>query len=436
MENSNTTTLAIVLIVGLVIGGGIGYFAAPSGTGETVTETITVEVNPLEGKHIQIGFITSQASNLEYEVPTTEQITSADINAYAETLGLDVDFEWLVDSADAQAAIHLEKVQGFKAMDVNIFIGGFWSSQAQAALSYVNDNNMLMISSSSTSPLLALPNDNLLRTCPTDVVQAPAIGEMLTTWGVEAVLVVHRGDSWADGIWNILEGELAGRGIPVIERVRYATESPEFSAYLSTMNDLMGDAIAEYGAEKCAILGMMFNEQAVMYTQTPDYPNLREVIWFGTETTGRNQRVLDDAGGSQTELRCFSSLMTPAKIDKWQSFETRFNTLTSRIAGFYDAAQYDAMWLQAITILEVGGPDALTVRDLYPQTANNWWGISGWCSLDENGDRKAQIFDIWGYTDKDPNGFQSWGQYNGRDIEVTWYDDLLAADGLVRPSTQ
>jgi len=136
----------------------------------------------------------------------------------------DVDVEFLTDTADGQAAIHLEKVQSFKAMDVTVFIGGGWSSQAQAALSYVNDNDMLMISSSSTSPLLAIPNDRLFRTCPTDYVQGPAIANMWRSWGVEAILIVQRGDSWADGIYNVLLPELEIAGIEVVDRVRYAAE--------------------------------------------------------------------------------------------------------------------------------------------------------------------------------------------------------------------
>jgi len=54
-----------------------------------------------------------------------------DYNAYAAMLGYDVDFEFLIDDAQAQAAVHLEKVQGFKSIDVNVFIGGGYSSQAQ-----------------------------------------------------------------------------------------------------------------------------------------------------------------------------------------------------------------------------------------------------------------------------------------------------------------
>jgi branched-chain amino acid transport system substrate-binding protein len=433
MENSNTTMLAVVLIVGLVIGGGIGYFAAPSKT-STETETITVEVNPLKDQTIQLGFIASQASNLEYTKPYVEQITEVDINGYCDKLDYGVQFEWLIDSADAQAAVHLEKVQSFKSMDVNVFVGGMWSSQAQAALSYVNENDMLMISPSSTSPLLREKDDRLMRICPTDLVQAPAIGEMLATWGIDAVLVMQRGDSWADGIYNVLGPELEKRNIVELERVRFAAEVTEFSSYLATMDNILGNAIEMYGAEHVGVLTMVFDELAVIDTQTVDYPNTRAIIWFGTESSGRNNRVMDDAGGTQIDLRHFSSLMSPATVWKWVSFSDRFDSLTGRISGFYDASEYDSAWIQALSILEAGSYDATPVAKVFPTVASNYYGATGWCDLDENDDRKPTFFDIWGYTDDGLT--QSWGIYSGLDIEVSWNDALLAEAGLVRPSTQ
>ncbi|MBN2336659.1 ABC transporter substrate-binding protein [Candidatus Bathyarchaeota archaeon] len=294
---------------------------------------MTVEKHPLDGKTVRIGYISSTTSALETTVPLVEEIIQADINEYAAKLGYGTQFEWLVDTADSQAAVHLEKAQGFKSMDVNIFQGGPWSSMAQASLGYVNDNDMLMMSSSSTSPLLAIADDRLYRTCPTDFVQAPAIGEMLESWGIEAVLILQRGDSWADGIYNILENELIGRGIPIIEKVRYAAEVTEFSSYLQTMDDKLGAAIAQYGADRVAVQTMAFDELVVIVTQTPDYPNTRKVIWMGTESSGRNQRMLDDAGGAQTQLRGFSSLMTPAKSWKWESLVDRYWGLTSTQAS-------------------------------------------------------------------------------------------------------
>ena len=148
------TLVAAVLIVGLVVGAGVGYYMAPSGDGgDGEVTTVTVEVNPLAGKTIQIPNIIASTAGMETAVPQYEDLTAPHINEYFSTMGYDVDVEFLLDTADGQAAIHLEKVQSFKAMDLSVFQGGGWSSQAQAALGYVNDNDMLMISSSSTFSL-------------------------------------------------------------------------------------------------------------------------------------------------------------------------------------------------------------------------------------------------------------------------------------------
>jgi len=433
MENTNMTIVAAVLVVGLLVGAGVGYYMAPADAGEGAdgVTTVTVTKNPLDGKTIQIGNIVSSTAGLETAVPQYEEIVAKDVNELLAKLNYDTELEFLIDTADGQAAIHLEKVQSFKAMDVSIFIGGGWSSQAQAALSYVNDNDMLMISSSSTSPLLAIENDRLFRTCPTDLVQAPAIAEMWSSWGAEAILILQRGDSWADGIYNVLIPELEARGIEVIERVRYAAEVTEFSSYLATMDNLLGDAIEEYGAERVGIQTMYFDEGVVLVSQTGDYPNTRSVIWMGTEDSGRSQRMRDDGAGMQIALRGFSSLMTPAKSWKWIELEEAYYGLVQQTASFYTATGYDAGWALALSVLEAGSVDANDVAPLWPNVPRNYFGASGWVDLDENGDRKPGIFDIWGFTDD--GGFTDWGQYNGIEIKVTWDDAKLAAAGMVRP---
>jgi branched-chain amino acid transport system substrate-binding protein len=434
MENTNMTLVAAVLIVGLVVGAGVGYYMAPSGDGgDGETQTITVEVNPLDGKTIQIGNIQASTAGMEQAVPQYEDLTAPHINEYLDKLGYDTSVEFLMDTADGQAAIHLEKVQSFKSMDITIFQGGGWSSQAQAALGYVNDNDMLMISSSSTSPLLAISNDRLFRTCPTDLVQAPAISNMWESWGADAILIFQRGDSWADGIYNVLIPELEKKGIVVIERVRYAAEVTEFSSYLATMDDLLGEAIEEYGAERVGVQTMMFAEGVVIDTQTVDYPNTRAVIWMGTEDHGRNQRYIDDAAGTHTELRHFSSLMTPAKSWKWEKLDTEYTALTSQRASFYTATGYDAAWCIALSVIDAGSLDANDVAPLWPDIGRTFFGASGWVDLDDNGDRKPGIFDIWGFSDIYPEGFTTWGQYNGIELSVNWDDAKLAEHGIVRP---
>ncbi len=428
------TLVAAVLVVGLLVGAGVGYYMAPAGDGgDGETITVTVEKNPLEGKTIQIGNVVASTAGLETAVPQYEDLIAVDINDYFAKLNYDIDLEFLIDTADAQAAIHLEKVQSFKAMDLSVFLGGGWSSQAQAALSYVNDNDMLMISSSSTSPLLAIPNDRLCRTCPTDFVQGPAISNMWKSWGVDAILLFQRGDSWADGIYNVLIPELEKVDIAVIERVRYAAEVTEFSSYLSTMDDLLEDAIAEYGADRVGVQTISFAEQVVMMSQTVDYPNVRACIFMGTESSGRDQRMIDDAGGLQNEIGGFSSLMTPAKSWKWVHLDDAYFDLVAQPASFYTATDHDAAWCIALSTIEAGSIDANDVAPLWPTVPRNYFGASGWVDLDENGDRAAGVFDIWGFSTTDPNGFTSYGQYSGLDLSVTWDDAKLAENGYTRP---
>ncbi len=428
------TLVAAVLVVGLLVGAGVGYYMTPSGDGGD-GETITVIQNPLEGTVISIGNIAASTAGLETTVPLYDEIITADINEYFGKMDYDVSVEFLTDTADGQAAIHLEKVQSFKAMDVTIFMGGGWSSQAQAALSYVNDNDMLMISSSSTSPLLAIKNDRLFRTCPTDFVQGPAIANMWKSWGVDAILIVQRGDSWADGIYNVLMPELEIAGIEVVDRVRYAAEVTEFSSYLATMDSLMTDAIAEYGEGKVGIQVMMFDEVVVMVSQTADYPSVAGAIWMGTESGGRSQRMIDDAAGAQNPQGHFSSLMTPAKSWKWVSLDERYTDLVAQPASFYTATGYDGSFALALSAIEAGSIDANSIAPLWPDVPRNYFGASGWVDLDDNGDRAAGVFDIWGFSTKTDVGFTSYGQYSGIDLSVTWNDAELASNGFTRPAT-
>jgi branched-chain amino acid transport system substrate-binding protein len=293
LEMKGNTMAIVLLVVGLVVGAGAGYFLAPSGDGGDGGDgdggTVIVEVAPLEGVNIQLGYVSSTTVGLETTVPLVEDILTVDYNEYLDKLGMDTTMEFLIDDATGQAAVHLEKVQGYKSMDINVFIGGGWSSQAQAALSYCNDNDMLMWSSSSTSPLLAIADDNLFRMCPTDLIQAPAIAEMLWSAGIEAIILIQRGDAWADGIYNYLEPAYTAKGGVILEKIRYAGEATEFANYLQTAEDLAEDAVADYGADAVGVEIISFAEFVVMMSQASDFPTVYDLTWFGSDGTTLSQ---------------------------------------------------------------------------------------------------------------------------------------------------
>jgi hypothetical protein len=89
-------------------------------------------------------------------------------------------------------------------------------------------------------------------------------------------------------------------------------------------------------------------------------------------------------------------------------------------------------------ILETGSTDAADIAETIIPTSHLTYGLTGWMTLDENGDRMPQIFDIWGFYEDPKTGeylFRKWGTYDGRTLEVTWDDQALAEyAGLTRPA--
>ncbi|TFH14916.1 ABC transporter substrate-binding protein [Candidatus Bathyarchaeota archaeon] len=422
-------TLAIVLlVVGLVVGAGAGYFLAPSGDGGDGGDggTVTVEVAPLEGKNIQLGYISSTTVGLETAVPLVDEICTPDYNAYLAKLGMDTTMEYLIDDATSQAAVHLEKVQGYKSMDINVFIGGGWSSQAQAALSYCNDNDMLMWSSSSTSPLLAIADDNLLRMCPTDLIQAPAIAEMLWSHGIKAIILIYRGDAWADGIYNYLEPAYTAKGGVILEKIRYAGEATEFSNYLQTAEGIAVTAVAEYGAEHVGVEIISFAEFVVMMTQAQDYPTLYNCVWFGSDGTTLSQQAADDAPTQVSHLRVYSTYAAPAESAKFNDLYDRYYALVSQPFGYYSACTYDIGWVLTESIMNSQSLDATVLIPIQADTAFNNFGASGWNRLDDAGDRFGSNYQIWSYKyDGDVVISYVAGLFDGITGQVTWYTDAI-----------
>jgi branched-chain amino acid transport system substrate-binding protein len=421
-------TLAIVLlVVGLVVGAGAGYFLAPSGDGgdgDGDGGTVTVEVAPLAGKNIQLGYISSTTVGLETTVPLVEEILTVDYNDYLEKLGMDTTLEFLIDDATGQAAVHLEKVQGYKSMDINVFIGGGWSSQAQAALSYCNDNDMLMWSSASTSPLLAIADDNLYRMCPTDLIQAPAIAEMLWSAEIEAIILIQRGDAWADGIYNYLEPAYTEKGGVILEKIRYAGEATEFANYLQTAEDIANDAVAEYGEEHVGVEIISFSEFVVMMTQASDFETIYGLTWFGSDGTTLSQQACDDAPEQVTNLKVHSTYAAPADSQKFNDLYDRYYALVSQPFGYYSACSYDIGWVLTESIMNTQSVDATVLIPVQHRTAYNNFGASGWNQLNEDGDRYGSNYQIWSYHyDGDVVVPYVSGLFDGITGGVTWYVD-------------
>ncbi|MCX6649242.1 MAG: ABC transporter substrate-binding protein [Candidatus Bathyarchaeota archaeon] len=421
----------MLLVAGLIVGGGIGYFAAPAKTETTTTTTVqTVTELPLKGETVKIGYIAASTTTLETGKPHHENIIAPDMNAQAKFLGWgDVTFEWLCDDAAGQANTHLEKVQGYKSMSVSIFEGGGWSAHAQSCLSYVNTNNMLMWSTTSTSPTLAIANDNLFRMCPADSALAPALVDVMWSYGIKSVIIFQRGDSWGDGIvnlftpaWKAKGGEVAG------DVIRYAAESTDFSNYLQQANSLAQSAVAKYGTtDKVGVLLLSFDEAPVILSQAKDFSSVYDCVYFGGDGTAVSQRIMDDAPEQANHMKIYSLMAQSPTSSKFNNLKARFMAITQQQYTAYSAYSYDVGFVLMDSILQAQSKDAKDVIGLQIPLANNLYGAGGWCQMNEFGDRAPPTFDVWFYAPGASKASYSYlaGAYNPDTQTMAWNTGIL-----------
>ena len=399
MADKGMTLSIVLLVAGLIVGGGIGYFAAP--TKETIkTVTNVVKELPLKNVVVKLGYIAASTTNLETGKPYHEQIIAPDMNLYSKILGYGTTFQFLVDDAVGQAQTHLEKVQGFKSAGVTVFEGGGWSAQASAALSYCNSNGILMWSSSSTSPTLAIANDNLFRMCTADTHLAPALANVMWTAGVKSIVLFQRGDSWGDGIinllvpiWTQMGGKIAG------EKIRYAEEATEFSNYLAVADEQVKKAVASYNGEtqRVGVVILSFNEISVILKQVSSYPNMYNVHWWGSDGTALSQRAMDDAPNEANHIGIYSLLSRQTLTPLYTSIEKRYTALTKQQFGTYNAYSYDIATVIAYSMFQTKSQSGATLVPLQKAVADTTFGAAGWSRLDDYGDRSGPAYDVWGF---------------------------------------
>jgi branched-chain amino acid transport system substrate-binding protein len=335
-----------------------------------------------------------------------------------------------ISDAGGSSEAHLDRIKGLKAEGINIVIGGAWSSQASASLSYVNENNMLLLSPGSTSPALAIPGDNLFRLCPDDAVQGRVISEALWSWGVKAIVVIQRGDVWADGIYDALSKNFSRMGGVIVERVRYDPMDIDFGECLKLAEEGAQEAINLYGVDHVAVEVLGFHEVADLVTMAKGYPAIYGLYWFGSDGTARNIALSGNAPEEADHLKIFSTLTAPVESQGIKALRDRYlsssgRTLDAYQAEFYAANWYDAAWICAKAVLEAGMTDTDKVKAILPRVADNNY-TTGLCRLNPAGDRETADYVIWGYGLVNGRCEDTrYGLYDGLKGEVTWDTETL-----------
>lgn len=379
-----------ILVIAIVVAGIIGYYF--------ITRTTRAEVYTIGALLPLSGPLASFGAELKTIIEYAEQ----EINSYLQSQGRNWRIHFVIEDTAVDPKTHLEKLMALHATGVKIFIGGISSAELSEALSYCNSKGILIISPSSTSPALALP-DMALRYAPPDHAQGVAIARILWERGARWLIVMWRRDTWGDGLADATIKafericKASGENCGILERIPYDPKAKEFSLEVSQLASVVEDAVKKYGKDKIGIALISFGEAEAVFAAAKNYPILSEVKWQGSDGTANIVELLNPGIVDMVvKVGFYSTMASPELTEKADVVKNVIREKLGRDPMGYTYFAHDIAWTLALAIDRAGKYDPVAVKEvLVNQILKEYVGASGRIILDENGDRVPLRYDIW-----------------------------------------
>ena len=289
-----------------------------------------------------------------------------------------------------------------------IIIGPQTSSELKKVKEYVDEHDVLLVSQSSTAPSLS-KKDNIFRLLQSDTNQGKLIAEKMWNDGIEVVVPIWRDDDYGNELYNITKQSfenLGGKFSP--EGVKYDPHVGKFAGSLHRINFIAWDqklknlSLAVSNAKtlltadsnsKVGVYVISYGEIVPLLIQAPSHKYLEEVNWYGSEATGKNERLLKHQKAVEfaSKIEFTSPLISLSDVN--EKFELLENATRLKLNP-NDANVYDALWIAAMTLNISENTTFAELRSNFNKIIESYQGASGNVQLDNYGDRIGN-YDLW-----------------------------------------
>jgi branched-chain amino acid transport system substrate-binding protein len=299
-----------------------------------------------------------------------------------------------------------------------------WSGQLAAVEDFANSQQIVILSVSSTSNLLAVPKGYLFRMLAPDSFQGKALTTLLWSDGIRNVAVIYRNDAYGQGISGVFQTDFKAAGGNVILEA-YDPSLTDYATEVATLSTNVGTLGVN---SQTAVLYLGFAAQAVnIFTHASTDSRLTHVRWFSSDGPKGPDiippQVPASLGAFEQQVNLtgtFPQSITNNTIEA--NYLNEYEAKVGHAPQAYGEQAYDGTYLLANAILAVGSYNATAVKNILPTVAEHMFGASGPMQLDANGDRASQDYAIW--TVVSSNGtyaFENIGGWAASTGELTYY---------------
>ena len=383
--------------------------AAPETTeaAETTTEATTAPTSA-DGE-LKIGYLLPQTGNL-----------SAIIDALVKPIEMgtqemaDAGFDVTIVPADSgtDPAISSTAVDGLLNDSVDAIIGAAGSAQSLAVIDKITGSEVAMCSGSNTGAVFTTYDDGgyYFRTAPSDVLQGPALADVITDDGASSVAIVYRNDVYGAGFNDVLAGGLDANGVTVAAQVGYDPTATSFDAEVAEVAGAGVDAVAIITFGEGAQLLQAMIEASVGPGDVSVYvaDGFKDTV-SAEDVDPNNAAVLEGIRGTAPSAAPPNGEAT--FLDRLEAFAPgtptifsahKFDCLTtfalaSAVAGTDDPT----VWVDEILGVTQGGTKCSTFAECYELAQAgediDYDGASGPLDFTDAGEPSGGVYDVYEY---------------------------------------
>lgn len=382
-----SAAFVLVLLAAIVFACGCMGSETPAGP-EGVQDIVVGALLPITGDYAGGG----EASRVALEV------AAGDINDYLVSLGSDYRVGIIIEDTRADPAVAREKLRTLEDQGVRIVIGPSTSAELEAIRTYADEHGILIVSTMSTAPSLAIEGDNVYRFVPPDTYQADVMAYYLREQGVTAIVPVWRGDVWGDELEQLTAAAFARRGGKVLDGVRYAPDQAEYGTTAADLDARVARAMAVHGKERVAVYLVSLDEADRIMEAAAATENPPKVRWYGCDgsvlldslVTGKSARFAE-----QTKFTC-PALWNQESVASNTATIQKMRELLGQHPDGYGLATYDALWIVAMARIETGTADVAMLKTALERTAGKSGGpLFGPAHLNGAGDLSSAHYTFW-----------------------------------------
>jgi len=344
-------------------------------------------------------------------------LAAKDFNEYLDGTNANWNLKIVHEDSATHPVTALEKITSFHDKNINLIIGPGSSGELQNIMEYIDANNMLVFSQSSTAPSLAIPGDTVFRLTPDDSKQGPAIASLLQHENISVIIQLVRADIWGNGLSDSVAKSFSKKqGESQI--IRYNPDTPEFSVTTLSLAKAVNEQVDIHGPDNVGVLVIGFTETLQFMQEASEHEILNDIQWFGTDGNTDDTNITSDPIASEfvNKVKFSTTALAVNNNDIREYVEEKIVSDLGRTPKTYVFSAYDIVWILGLAIEEANSSDVEKITTIISNVAANYDGAVGNAKLNEAGDLDTSDYDVWEIK-------------NGKWIHVELYDS--ANDAII-----